>query len=114
MGKTKILTDKSIIKRQKPATTPEGREQQMIAYAEALAEQQLRDGTASSQLITHYLKLGTEKAKLEREMMEEQKKLLQAKTESLKTMKNIEELYSKAVESMKVYSGQTDDEIEED
>lgn len=71
-----------------------------------LAEQQLRDGTASSQVITHYLKLGSSKERLEKEMMEEQKKLLQAKTEALAEARTTAELYENAINAMRLYSGQ--------
>ena len=89
----------------RPALTPEARENQLISLATDLAEQQLRDGTASSQVITHYLKLGSSKERLEKEILSENKKLLVAKTESLQSSKRIEELYSNAIAAMKKYSG---------
>lgn len=92
-------------KKRAPARTPEARESQMIALAMDLAEQQLRDGTASSQVISHFLKLGASKEKLEKEIMEEQKKLLEAKTESLQSARRVEELYAEAMEAMKRYGG---------
>ena len=92
-------------RRYRPATTPEGRENQMIALAVDLAEQQLRDGTASSQVITHYLKMGSARERLEREMMEEKKKLLEAKTEAVNSAKRTEELYAKALNAMRSYNG---------
>ena len=90
------------------ATTPEGRENQLISLAVDLAEQQLRDGTASSQVITHYLKLGSTKEKLEKEILEKQKDLITAKTEALQSSKNIEELYSEALAAMRSYTGKDD------
>ena len=90
-----------------PATTPEARENQLICLAINLAEKQLREGTASSQVITHYLKLGSTKERMEKEMMAEQIKLLTAKTEALQSAKHIEELYKEAIDSFKIYSGQT-------
>ena len=66
----------------RPALTPEARENQMIALAVDLAEKQLLEGTASSQVITHYLKLGTMKQKIEMEILEKQKALIEAKTEN--------------------------------
>lgn len=77
----------------------------MIAYAVDLAEKQLREGTASSQVITHYLKLGSMQSKLEREILEKQKELITAKTESIKSGKKVEELYLNALNAMKSYSG---------
>lgn len=91
-----------------PAGTEEARENQMIALAVNLAEQQLRDGTASSQVITHYLKLGSTKERMEKEMMQEQIKLLTAKTEALKSAKHVEELYAEAMAAFRNYSGQAD------
>ncbi len=85
--------------------TPEARENQLIALAVDLAEQQLMDGTASSQVITHFLKLATEKEKTEREILKKQVELLEAKTENLKSSKRIEDLFEQAMEAMKEYRG---------
>ena len=82
----------------------------MIALAVDLAEKQLMEGTASSQVITHYLKLGSTKERLEKEMMEEQKKLLKAKTEALESAAEIKELYENALSAMREYSGHGVDE----
>lgn len=90
---------------QKPATTPEGREQQLISAAVDLAEQQLRDGTASAQVITHYLKLGSTREKLEQERLERENELLAAKAEALASQQRVEELYINALKAMSVYSG---------
>lgn len=89
----------------KPATTPEARENQLISLATNLAEQQLREGTASSQVITHYLKLGSTKNQLELEKLKRENELLRAKTESIESAKRVEELYSKAIDAIKLYSG---------
>lgn len=97
------------VRRTRPALTPEARENEMIALAVDLAEEQLRNGTASSQVITHYLKLGSAKERIEREMLEEQKKLLIAKTESLEAARKAEEDYEKVLAALKMYSGQEDD-----
>lgn len=92
-------------RKQRPAITPEGRENQMCALAIDLAEKQLREGTASSQVITHFLKLASTKDKLEKDILEKQKELLAAKTEALQSTKRIEELYADAISAMKEYSG---------
>lgn len=92
-------------RRIKPATTPEGRENQMIALAIDLAEQQLLDGTASSQVITHYLKLGTMKERLEMEDLKNEIRLKEAKIEALQSAKHVEELYTNALNAMRSYSG---------
>lgn len=89
----------------RPATNPEAREQQLISAAIDLAEQQILDGTASSQVITHFLKLGTMKHKEEMEKIKLENELTRAKTESLKRSEHIEELYTEALEAMKRYGG---------
>lgn len=91
------------------AINPEARESQLISLAVDLAEQQLRDGTASSQVITHYLKLGSTRERVEREILEKQKELMSAKTEALQSNKRIEELYLDAINAMRDYSGSSDD-----
>lgn len=95
-------------KKMRPALTPEARENQMISLAMDCAEEQLRDGTASSQLITHFLKLATEKERIEREILKKQKDLITAKTEALQSSKKVEELYANAIAAMRNYSGQGD------
>lgn len=89
----------------RPATTPEAREKQLISLAVDLAEKQLIEGTATSQVITHYLKLGSTKERLEKEILKKQKELMEAKTEALKSTKRVEELYANALEAMRNYSG---------
>ena len=96
-----------------PATTPQGREDQMISLAIDLAEQQLREGTASAQVVTHFLKLASSKEKLEREKLALENKLIQAKTEAIENQKNIEELYSNAIKAMQSYSGMDVDILED-
>lgn len=98
---TKSETKKSI----RPALTPDARENQLVYLATELAEQQLRDGSASSQVITHFLKLGSSKEKIEQEILIKQKELITAKTEALQSSKRIEELYANAITAMKSYSG---------
>lgn len=92
------------------ATTPEGRETQLENLAMNLAEKQLREGTASSQVISLYLKLASSKEKLEKQMLEKQLELTQAKTASLNSEKKIEELYAKAIAAMRVYNGSDDED----
>ena len=108
MKKAKVTNTANTQRKIRPALTPEARENQMIALAVDLAEQQLRDGTASSQVITHFLKLATRREQIEREIMEKQKELISAKTENLKSAKRIEELYEDAIKAMKNYGGNGD------
>lgn len=98
----------------RPGLTPEARENQLISFAVDLAEKQLREGTASSQVITHYLKLGSTKERIEKEILEKQKELIVAKTEQLQSAKRVEELYIDAINAMKKYSGHGDVDDEED
>lgn len=97
----------------RPAINPEARENQLIYLATKLAEKQLLEGTASSQVITHYLKLGSSKEKLEKEILEKQKDLITAKTDAIQSAKNVEALYKEAVEAMRSYSGTYNSEGEE-
>lgn len=92
-----------------PAKTFESRENQLIALAVDLAEKQLSDGTASAQVIAHYLKLGSTKERLEKQKLVTENELLKAKTESLKSQKKIEDLYLNAITAMRSYSGQQGD-----
>lgn len=110
MGRKKVVEEKheklDPIRR---ATDPAARESQLISMATNLAEQQLRDGTASSQVICHYLKLGTMEKRLEMEKLRNENKLLEAKTSALESMKNTEALYAEAIAAMKSYSGHKED-----
>lgn len=111
--KKAITTESNPISKKRPALTPEARENQLIAYAVDLAEKQLREGTASSQVITHYLKLGSSKERLEREKLERENELLRAKAESLQSAQRSEEVYEKALQAMRSYSGQDYEDVED-
>lgn len=106
--------DNSNASRRPPATTPEARENQLIAAAFDLAEKQIRDGSASAQVLTHYLKLGTERERLERERLRRENKLLEAKAEAMESAKRVEELYTEAIKAMREYAGNAPDESDED
>lgn len=110
MKKAKSLSTES--RKIRPALTPEARENQMIALAVDLVEQRLLDGTASSQETTHFLKLGSMKNRLEMEKLQEENRLLKARTEALQSAKRVEELYSEAIKAMRRYSGQGSDDDE--
>jgi len=96
-------------KEQLPALTPEARENQLIALAVDLAEKQLIEGTATSQVITHYLKLGSTKERMEKEKLANENELLRAKTEALKSNKRVEELFGEAIKAFRGYSGIEDE-----
>lgn len=92
-----------------PATTPKMREDQLIALATDRAEQQIRDGTASSQVLVHYLKLGSTREKIEKELMAQKLELDTAKTEAIQSAKRVEELYASAIQAMRSYAGQPEE-----
>lgn len=108
MAKTK-KTSPNPSRKIRPALTPEARENQLISLAVDLVEQRLIDGTASSQETTHFLKLGSIKNRLEMEKLEEENRLLKAKTESIQSQKRVEELYAEALNAMRSYAGQVGD-----
>jgi hypothetical protein len=110
----KKVKNESSSRRIRPASTPEARENQLISLAIDLAEKQLLEGTASAQVITHYLKLGTTKERLEKEKLEKENELLRVKAEAYKSQQHAEELYAEAVAAMKRYGGQNDDEEDSD
>lgn len=101
------------VKKSRPALTAEGREKQMISLAIDCAEKQLREGTASSQVITHYLKLASTKNQLEMEKLKKENELLKAKTEAIKSAKSQEELYAKAIAAIRRYSGAGEEDVED-
>lgn len=109
MRKKVIPSENGSKKQTRVATTPEARESQLIALATDLAEQQLRDGTASSQVITHYLKLGSTKERLEKELMATQKDYVEAKTESVRVSRQeseaFERMFKDVMDALTLYSG---------
>ena len=108
MSKPKVNNSSNPPIKRRPALSLESNENHMIALAENLAREQLENGTASARVITHYLKLGTTIAKLEKEKLEKENKLLDAKRESIVSMQRSEELFANAIEAMKRYSGNGD------
>lgn len=109
MGQVKNAGSSNPPRRVRPGLTPEARENQLISAAYDLAEKQILEGTASSQVITHFLKLGSTKERVEKEILERQKELITAKTEALQSAKRIEELYTDAIKAMRMYSGHGSD-----
>jgi hypothetical protein len=105
-------------RRRKPATSPEEREQQIAAKAYDLAEEQIEGGSASSQVITHFLKMGSTRERLEQQKIEFENELSQVKKEAIEGQKRVEELYLSALDAMRSYSGtppdpRDDDEVED-
>lgn len=99
----------------RPATTDDAREFQIVSSAMDLAEKQIHEGTASSQVITHFLKLGSTRERLEQDRLRRENELLQAKVESMASAKRVEELYAAALDAMRSYAGQPIEmELEDD
>lgn len=98
--------------RRKPATTPRGRENQLIAAAYNLAEEQIDEGSVSAQVLTHFIKAGSSREKLERQKIAYENELLQVKKEAYESAKRTEELYSEAMKAMRGYSGMADPDDE--
>ena len=99
-------------KKIRPALSAEARENQLIDLAYSAAEKQLMDGTASSQVITHFLKLATEKSKLELEKLRNENELTRAKTESIQSDKKVEQMYEEEIRAMRTYAGQEEPDDE--
>lgn len=113
MKKAKTTNTSNFTPNRRPAMSPEARENQLAAYAFDLVEKRLLEGTASSQETTHFLKLVSSKARLERERAELENELIKAKTQALKSQERIEELYANAIKAMSLYNGRDDAEDEE-
>lgn len=96
------------------ATTPEGRENELIALAYDAAEERIRNGSATSQEIVHFLRLGSSKERLEKEKIRSDMELQKAKIEALEYSKNLELLFNNAIQAMQSYSGKSGDDYAED
>lgn len=104
----------SEISRERPATSPEAREDQIIALAMDEAEKRIRNGTASNQLLCEFIRMGSTKHKLEKEKLANEVKLVEAKTGSIEAAKKVDEMYAEAIDAMRLYSGHVSDDEEED
>lgn len=102
-SKKKIATQEKV--KLRPALSPENEENQLISLANNLAKQRIMDGTASDSLLIQFIKAGTTKAMLEKEKLEEENKLLKAKTEMIQSQKDVDESYKKVLAALKEYSG---------
>lgn len=100
--------------KRRPALTPQDRETKLVSLAENLAEQQMRDGTASAQVITHYLKLASSRERLEQERLAAEIELQKAKIEAIASHQRTEELYAEAIKAMRMYGGQSTGEVEDE
>lgn len=101
---------KKEIKTRAPAITLEGRENQLIALAYDVAEKQMRSGDASSQVINHFLKLGSTRERLEQQKLGADIDLQSAKKGQIESAEKTEQVYKEAIEAMKRYGGHADDD----
>ena len=110
MGRPRNDAEPKAAPKRPPAGSPQERENQLINLAVDLAEKQLRAGTASSQVVTHFLKLATGREQLERVKLEHENELLRARTENMQSSKGAEEMYAAALKAMRSYQGESIDE----
>lgn len=110
MARPKMIGSSPPKKKTLPARTPEARENQLIALAYDVAEERLKNGTATSQEVVHFLRLGSMKERKELELIEKKNELMAAKTEALQSAKRIEELYTNAISAFKSYRGSEEEE----
>ncbi len=100
--------------RRPPATTPDGRENQLIGMATDLAEKQLLEGTASAQVISHLLKLGSSRERLEQERLTHEVEMLKVKKKQIEDMTKMDELFKEAIHAMRGYQGTPDAPLEDE
>jgi hypothetical protein len=100
-------------RRSRPATTPEGRESQLISLAYDLVEKRIREGSATSQEVTHFLKLGSTREKLEQQKIEHENILTKSRIDQLASQARVEELYKKALDAMRTYSGHAPESMDQ-
>jgi len=105
MPTRRVTHDEPEPSKRPPASTPQARERQLISLAVDLAERQLRDGTASAQVISHYLKASSTREQLEQARIEMEVSLLEAKRESMASAARVEALYEDAISAMRSYKG---------
>lgn len=105
MASRKEVSDLPGKRRAAPAVDPEARENQLIQLAVDQAERMLIDGRAPTQIVVHYLKLATTKNNLEKEKLRKENILLEAKANAIESAAKSEELYARAIEAMREYSG---------
>lgn len=114
MRRTRVVQEETPIERQKskvkPALTPEGRENQLVSMAYDLAEKHLREGTATSQEICHFLRMGSPTARLEQENMRLKQEKMAAEIKQIESQARVEELYSNALKAMRSYGMHSEEE----
>lgn len=97
-----------------PARSPESRENELISLAYSEAERRLRDGSASSQIITTLLNLASTKAQLEMEKLRSDLRVADAKVNQMKAQEESKELYEEVIKAFRSYSGYSEEEEYDD
>ena len=110
MPKRRAAEPTTVLPKLRPALTAESREGQLIALAMDRVDDRIRNNQASSQELVHFLRLGTEKEKLEREKLQNENIMLQAKVKALEAQAKNEELFGRVMAAMKRYSGHEDED----
>lgn len=107
-----MATRNSNRRSRRPASTVEGRENQLISLAYDLVEKRFTEGTASAQETTFFLKLGSTRERLEQQKLQRENLLLSAKVDQIESGKTLEDLFKKAIEAMRTYTGQNSNELD--
>lgn len=90
-----------------PSSDPKSREQQLVNQAMNLAEKQLLDGTAAPSVINHFLKIGSTREFIERDILEKQAQLIEAKASTIAKDREAGEVAKAAIEAMRNYGAGT-------
>lgn len=101
-------------RRRSPAKTPEERESVLISKSLNLIERQIDDGSASSQVLSLYAKLGSSRERLEQERLANENQVLRKKVESMEAAIDVKNLMEEALGAFKGYSGRISDADEGD
>lgn len=107
---SEIVEEEKSVTRLPRARTPEAREAQLSAMAYDLAEKQIREGTASSQVVVHFLKVGSTREKVELQKQKQETLLVEAKVKDLANVEEMKKLYVEAMDAMRGYAGQATDD----
>lgn len=91
------------------ASTPEGRENELIDMAYNEVARRIANHEATSAELVHFLKMGSEKERLERSKLEAEMELQRVKAEAIVEGRSMESIAADAMEAMKRYSGVEDE-----
>lgn len=99
-------------RRRSPAKTPEERESILVSMAMDRIEQQIADGTASSQVLTHFAKLGSSRESLEQERLRNENEVLRKKVETMQAAVDVKNLMTEALKAFRGYSGEDEEPVD--